>query len=786
MRDQDVLQTRDILNLYTFNLPGRWSVTRDGALLALAIGKPLSQTLTQTSASGGQPEERCILWADLTAQVPKLVPLEPPRAGIVSFSPSWSPSGHALAFIRAQHLTQDGQFGVKMGQWRAFLSLWQRESGEITDLGPVCLDPSGHFAPNFHWVNDSLLLGLHRPAHERRLSGPWRETEADLGARYHHVDTAEIFDAQSHPRRAGPETVLSLFEIANPLTPVWQVHCAMADVSVGPPRTGCIVRNGDGGTASLSWHPYTRTAAARKIDTDGWTPALDKMAWDAHRSTAWALWERTDGDGKGLAVLDPWAGMTRRIGRKRYKYATAPHVCANGSVLFRAVEADLAERWYIYVPESPDAVALEGTDALGPEPMLEFADHIFVGFPGPAMTLSAATLAPMVPCQSGAPSRFDTAQIVWPHPQAQKQAARRTDLCIVRTGHGPASWHMTANGFDFTTLDLPDAAQVKALSEAGDVAILLEDATGTHIDVHHGAIVRRIASFNEEVARKSKSKTVFLSVSRVGPQDAAPLSRLSELLLPSTPPPPNGYPLIAHVYPHRVYSAHNRVFAHTSFYPHAHNPYIAVAQGYATLMVGMPIGRNVIEQGAEAVLDLAAENLTFALETAGAEGVNCDRVVLMGHSWGAGLALNLAARKDRYLGVIASAGLYNPLGYYGTFEAREQLSLHGPLEDASSRMAMQDCFALAPPWESTDAFTKTAALLTASRLKTPILLLHGSRDFVPVAQAEQMFTALLQNKGRARLVKFAGEGHIISGASNILRFHDEILMFLEEISGSKG
>lgn len=48
------------------------------------------------------------------------------------------------------------------------------------------------------------------------------------------------------------------------------------------------------------------------------------------------------------------------------------------------------------------------------------------------------------------------------------------------------------------------------------------------------------------------------------------------------------------------------------------------------------------------------------------------------------------------------------------------------------------------------------------------MLIHGELDFIPIQQAEEFFTALFRQDKRAVLVRYAGEGHTISGRANVL------------------
>jgi acetyl esterase/lipase len=775
MSDREQLTAHDLLHLHGFKMFSPWALSRDGALLALAITRPLTKTITHTNGTGGQAEERDIFWADLSAKEPKLAPLIPPDSGVLSFAPAWSPDGKLLAFVRCELEMQEGRFGVQMPQWRGFLSLWRRDTGEITDLAPIILNAIGDHLQVPRWVGERLLLGFHHAAPERRLSGQWSRMEADLGARFHQIDTAVVYDTDLPTPTPGYSGTLSLFEIGASAAPLWQMDGIEENFSLG--SRVCLAQRGSAEAAKLMRLSLDGTTPAVSLDTANWKWALDNLAFDRRSGAAWALWEDDKNDGAGLVTMDPQSDRFRQVGSQRFQSVTALHVCANGSVLFRAKQGTGPVQWHIQLPGAAEAVVLEGSDAMGAGQIFELASGLFISETGHTFSLSGAALKPLNPDESGG----EPFQIAWPKPEniqqwQKRKHPRHADICIRSTEPGkPSRWMATRNGSNWSLLDLPKEAQIKAVA-GSSLAFLVQDATGSHVDVLQKDGLRRIASFNKEMARKKHPLLKFFRAAS-DPKEGI-TERLCGLILPPTPPPPGGFPVLAHIYPHSQYRAHMDEFFHSCNYPHAHNEHLAAASGFAVLMVAMPLSDETVQQGQEAVLDAAAMNLELALQSA--EGINRDRVVIMGHSWGGGLVVNMAVRNPRLRGVIASSGIYNPLADYGRFENRELCALDGPQEQESMQTSMMTIFTNDAPWENLAAYTANAAMLNAPRLETPILILHGERDFLPVSEAEQLYAVLKATKKSARFVSFAGEGHIISSPQNILRFHEEILRFLEK------
>jgi len=64
--------------------------------------------------------------------------------------------------------------------------------------------------------------------------------------------------------------------------------------------------------------------------------------------------------------------------------------------------------------------------------------------------------------------------------------------------------------------------------------------------------------------------------------------------------------------------------------------------------------------------------------------------------------------------------------------------------------------------------------------KTPHLVVHNDRDFrCPLDQGLQLFTALQRQGVPSRLVNFPDEGHWVVKPANSLRWHQEVLGWVE-------
>lgn len=116
-----------------------------------------------------------------------------------------------------------------------------------------------------------------------------------------------------------------------------------------------------------------------------------------------------------------------------------------------------------------------------------------------------------------------------------------------------------------------------------------------------------------------------------------------------------------------------------------------------------------------------------------------NRVGVTGHSHGALMTANLLAHSDLFRAGAATSGSYNksltPFGFQN-----ERRSV----------------------WEAPDVYTKASTFFYADKLKTPLLIVHGTDDANPGTtplQSVKLFEALRGNGGVTRLVMLPHEPH---------------------------
>ncbi len=135
------------------------------------------------------------------------------------------------------------------------------------------------------------------------------------------------------------------------------------------------------------------------------------------------------------------------------------------------------------------------------------------------------------------------------------------------------------------------------------------------------------------------------------------------------------------------------------------------------------------------------------------------RVGVGGHSYGAFMTANLLAHSDLFAAGVARSGAYNrtltPFGFQS-----ERRSL----------------------WEAPQVYTAISPFMHSSKLKTPILLIHGEDDnnsgTFPM-QSQRFFQALQGHGAVARLVMLPLEGHGYQARESILHVIQETMEWFD-------
>lgn len=187
-----------------------------------------------------------------------------------------------------------------------------------------------------------------------------------------------------------------------------------------------------------------------------------------------------------------------------------------------------------------------------------------------------------------------------------------------------------------------------------------------------------------------------------------------------------------------------------------------VTKGYAILdHASFPIIGEGTEEPNDTYIKQLVANGKAAIDAVDNLGyIDRKKVGVGGHSYGAFMTANLLTHSDLFAVGIARSGAYNrtltPFGFQ-----REQRNY----------------------WEAPEVYNSMSPFMTADKMKTPMLLVHGEADNNPgtfTLQTERYFQALKGLGAPVRMVILPKESHSYVAKENILHLLWEQDQFLEK------
>ena len=197
------------------------------------------------------------------------------------------------------------------------------------------------------------------------------------------------------------------------------------------------------------------------------------------------------------------------------------------------------------------------------------------------------------------------------------------------------------------------------------------------------------------------------------------------------------------------------------------NPWLAAARGYAVLLpdpaLSTGYGRDFIargyqEWGPRPFADIMA--ITDAV--VGRDDVDATRTAMMGGSYGGYMANWIAGHTGRFLAIVSHAGLWALDQMFGTTDGPQfwQREFGRPLTDPGR-------------------YEKNSPHLHIDNITTPMLVIHGNRDYrVPVGEALRLWSDLKLHGKEAKFLYFPDENHWILKPGNVRAWYETIFAFL--------
>ncbi|MGF1539417.1 MAG: prolyl oligopeptidase family serine peptidase [Pleurocapsa sp.] len=247
----------------------------------------------------------------------------------------------------------------------------------------------------------------------------------------------------------------------------------------------------------------------------------------------------------------------------------------------------------------------------------------------------------------------------------------------------------------------------------------------------------------------------------------------AQLILPPDYNSERTYPVITWVYPGWVVSPTPH-FSHELNFLNPFNLQLAAARGYVVLEPSIPLSP---EGEADDPMLKLLNGVLPAVEKAIALGIaDPERLYLMGQSFGGYAVYGLITQTNRFKAAVSLAGLANLVSLYGAFDPRFRYreNAHEDFFEATLMESGQGSMGN-PPWKDLGRYLRNSPIFAVDRVQTPLMIIQGDLDYVPIQQGEEFFASLYRQGKRADFVRYWGEGHVLSSPANIKDMWERIV-----------
>jgi dipeptidyl aminopeptidase/acylaminoacyl peptidase len=202
------------------------------------------------------------------------------------------------------------------------------------------------------------------------------------------------------------------------------------------------------------------------------------------------------------------------------------------------------------------------------------------------------------------------------------------------------------------------------------------------------------------------------------------------------------------------------------------NPHLLVERGYAVLLpdpaISIGYGQNMVQRGWGHWGEAPFTDIMSALDAAlGRADLDPSRVALAGGSYGGYMANWVAGHTDRFRAIVTHASLWDLRPFHGTTDdgPRWEHEMGDPYLDPARY----------------DRQSPATFMDAVARFRTPMLVIHGERDFrVPVSEALRLWTDMRRHGVPGRFLYFPDENHWILKPQNAQVWYETVLAFLDE------
>ncbi|MBI5463803.1 MAG: S9 family peptidase, partial [Ignavibacteriales bacterium] len=145
--------------------------------------------------------------------------------------------------------------------------------------------------------------------------------------------------------------------------------------------------------------------------------------------------------------------------------------------------------------------------------------------------------------------------------------------------------------------------------------------------------------------------------------------------------------------------------------------------------------------------------------------IDGNRMAAAGASYGGYMMNWIAGHTDRFKAIVSHDGMFNPWSAYGTTE----------------ELWFNEWEFGGTPYKNPDLFNTWSPMLSAEKIKTPTLVIHGQLDYrLDVSEGFQFFTALQRQGVKSKMLYFPDEGHHVLKPQNSELWYKTVLDWIEE------
>lgn len=734
--------------------------------------------------------------------------------------PTWAPGGRRLAYLG----TRDG---VHIG-----LYVWDtvRSRPRLLHEGPLDVDVSmvldGQASGPVAWLDSERLVAVLLSPGDTLSTGFWASRVASAEWRRAETGravTASVLDTRK-PAVSSAETMVIIhvsgrvdtiavtlpFELSPAPSPYLsrfiiispdRRHAAWlaqnGEVAIRAPgplrpsaamgrmRTGMVPLRRN---ASIRWlgaiEPAFGAPLPERRFTAQWSPSGNRLALVAYDSN-----RISPHSSPALFLIDPHTNAVRRVSPAGWSVSDFAWIDEKALLLRAAPQPELgSDSWQWWRLDSGrsewDPVLRPPAMADGPSGLIALGPNRWVGLASGSLWQldSTATRFQQVPTDSSVVLvDFDVSAM-----RTGDRPAQGT-IVLGRAGRVARFYALGSRGTDVWLHDQPsprnDARMVAyrrdpelALFSSGDV----DDGPTLWARGEGADTFTELLSLNPQLRSIVRSKRQWIAYAGLGGD-----SLQGVVLLPNGYLPGRRYPTVTWVYAGEVYDSLLVVSPEAPLLNvTSGNPFtleLLAARGFAVLLPSMPLAPSGRGIASNPYLDMTAGVLP-ALDRIVQLGIaDPNRLAIMGHSHG-GYAVNaILSQTQRFRAAVAMASASDLVSWYGTFypgrryTAAAHQYLYTPVRFESGMFRMGGT-----PYADWARYLRNSPLYYAERIRTPLLLIHGDLDGVPLQQAEEMFTALHRLGRPARFIRYWGEGHTLESPANITHMWSKIFEWLEE------